>query len=308
MFVKDLLIESLARAGHVKRSFPVPAEELAKAEGFLNSSLRKYNGDNLITAFQKVYTFTPDLAEGEDFIELAIGKPSFRKGVIVHHCVKATREPNPSTMYPNKDYLLCDYNTAASGQPVAYGKKCVLNGTTKEWQSCNISEFCIEDSIPDNLCYEMGSNVVNLMVEDDFGGWTNLDFKSLSEFYSSNELLRYNYAGSGENKVIVRLPAWVSGKKVRIVYNCSTKLGMNDYVELPEDQIEMLTLSVTVALLAEDGDSDGAKLNEYKTQLTGIIENISARNTSTRRIQRSANITARRSYLAGSVFGPGWSH
>lgn len=279
MYVKELLIEALCRTKNCERGFPVNATNLKTAENYFNAALRKYSGNNLITAFQRVFNYTP-LTE-----ESVVGKPTFKRGRVVHYCKKVSDIPSAATLTAGKDYCICDYNTTDK-----YLK--VENGA---WVPCELSEFA--DFVCDEFCWDMG-RVVKLMIKEN-GRWNDVDFVPLTEFYSDERHYRYNASEAGENKANIIVSEEMVNKELKLIYNTSMKFTSKDYIELPEDQIELLTLAVQCGMLMEDNEDGGSRLANTKAELKELEDQIGAKNCTTRRIVRSSS-SRDRSIVTGS--------
>lgn len=293
MYVKELLVEALRRAGHVKAGFPARATEIAVAEGYFNSALRKYSGNSIITAFQKVHTFTLENAE------TTIGKPSFKKGKVVSIAHNMREWPDADGLKENKNYLVFIPNTDVRG----HFFKVANVDNVMTWVPCNAEEFC--ESWADEFCFDM-SAIVKVMVKDKYGEWVPFEFSTLSEFYCDDRVGIYNADNAGENKVNIRFKECVVGSEIRIIYNASMKFASKDYIELPEDQVELVTMAVEHSILAEDDDSDPKKINSLEVEIQKLEDQLGAKNATTRRITRgSSRYTCARDRLIAGVFNFG---
>lgn len=298
MQVKELLLEALARANHCQRGFGAEAGEITMAEKQFNAQLRKYSDQNMITAYQKVFDFIPTSTS------VVVGAPSYKKGVKV-----AEYEVLPSASSVHERFV--------DGRDYAYGK---LNSTdiakkyykintdtseqTPSYSWSEVSTDTICEWFPDFKLNDM-ERVMSVMKKDYTGRWCKMNFCPLTEFFCTGDKELYNTANAGENKVRFTFKNEVVNKEIKVVYNSSMKFGKNEYLELPEAHIELLTLATTCAILMEDCDADQSQLNNYKMALKELEDQIIASTAVTRRIIREESqvkFSNRLDYLASNCW------
>lgn len=151
------------------------------------------------------------------------------------------------------------------------------------WQEVTPTDIC--EFVPDVKLNDM-ERIMAVMRKNANGVWVKLQFCPLTEFYCSSDKDLYTTSNAGENKVsfVVKLPS--VNNDIKIIYNSSMKFAKNDYLELPEAHIELLTAATTVAILMEDCDADPKQLDNYRIALKELEDQIIASTTVNRRIVR----------------------
>lgn len=277
MVVKELILEALTRANHIQRGRTASADELSNAVAKLNSELRIYSDRNLITAYQKVI-------DVESMPEQVIGKYNVKDGMRVHKVNKLPEIGEIEGVYVEGVDFFYNDGTFFEFKIIEIvedeeSEKLVKRTSINPLKCCSF--------VPDVICEDVNKIVACMCTSEE--GWRQLRHVPLSLFYTDDDRYTYCATPCGENKVNLRLGIGESQRKIRIVYNTSMKLELNDSIELPEIHIELLTLALTCALLSEDVDDDGKALANYQAQLDDVEQQIMAQNSTTRRIQRDEN-------------------
>lgn len=99
MFVKEVLLNALANAGHIHDGDSSEADEFGLALRLFNTEMKFYSSRNLITAYQAVL----DIDKAE--LEQVIGKFNVRKGRKVFEMDSL---PSAAGYVPERDYVRCN--------------------------------------------------------------------------------------------------------------------------------------------------------------------------------------------------------
>ena len=289
MQVKDLLIEALARANHIQRSFGADAGEITEALKHFNAQIRKYSDANLVTACQKTVDFTPTTES------TLVGNFTLKKGVRLH-CYKDNEDlpdltdfnptTNPKGLAVGRDF--CFKPGIWESNHLIY-KIGMVGETSYAWLPVSSGTSGAFATIPRVLVQDM-QKIMAAMFKNVYDEWVPMSVVPLTLFYTDDRKSIYTVTAAGENKsnFIVKDFIYSNSRQVRLVYNTSMKFEKNDYLELPEAHIELLTLAVTCAILREDCDADQTQLTNYANELKSLENQIIEQSTSVRPIYREA--------------------
>ena len=148
---------------------------------------------------------------------------------------------------------------------------------------------------PDINCEDM-QRCMHVMYLSPTSLWAKLRYVPLYQFFTDIDYEIYCDQPIGLGKIKLYLPYQmigtylsgdnVIGRQIKMVYNANMKFGLDDYIDLPELHLELLTVAVEVALLSHDGDANPQVLQLAQQELKDIEDNIKSTTISNRVIQR----------------------
>lgn len=148
---------------------------------------------------------------------------------------------------------------------------------------------------PDIYCPDM-QRCMHVMYLSPTSLWAKLRYVPLHQFFTDIDYEIYCDQPIGLGKIKLYLPYQmigtylsgdnVIGRQIKMVYNANMKFGLDDYLDLPELHLELLTVAVEVALLSHDGDANPQVLQLAQQELKDIEDNIKSTTISNRVIQR----------------------
>ena len=255
---------------------------IERAVSLFGSVMRRYSGNNTMTAYQNTLDFVPASEK------VTVGAYRLKDGYNDLGAFASEKDIGPADSFVDGvDVAFVTWYYNGKGAFVTPGEVYVSEdeGFQHGWAFANKSD--VVEFMPDFVRMDV-SDCVNVIVKDG-GNYKSLAKVPYAQFYTDGRQNGYSYRPIGENKLELLVKPAIVGRECKLIYTTSMKFDENSVVELPELYQPLILTALTVDLGNAFPAVDPTIVNRYETLLTKIENDVSSKNVDERMVIKEDN-------------------